>query len=143
MSTNYYAPVPQHPAKKKAWWKQPLVWVPAIALVCGLGIGTGAQPEPETIVETKEVPGPERVVTKTVEKPVAAPACIEYVGLSEQAFTYSAEAMGYMSDAMTAASTFDVAGIEAAGAKLKAVNPKLTALTSQVNATKAECRAAK
>lgn len=147
MSTNVY-PTTEHgnwgqpPApKKKAWWKQPLVWVPAIALICGVGIGTGSQPEPVEVV--KEVPGPERVVTKTVEKPVASPACIEYINLSEQAFTLSAEAMGYMSDGMMAASEFDVAGIEGAGANLKRVNPEMTALTNPMNIAKSECRSAR
>jgi hypothetical protein len=132
----------QPPApKKQAWWKKPAVLLPIGALLLGTAIGTSNRPAPVEVV--KEVPGPERVVTKTekVDVPTTPASCLTALDLSEQAFTYAAESMGYMNEALQAAGKFNTAGIEAAGEKLKVLNPKLTALSPQVNAAKAECRA--
>lgn len=125
---------------KTKWF--PFVATGVLAMVVGGFIGASGQPEP--IV--KEVPGPERVVTNTVEKkvdvPVTPAACVTALDLSEKGFSISAEAMGYMSDALTAASKFDVASMQRANVNLDALNPKLKAITAPMKAASAECRAA-
>lgn len=128
------APFPDHmrpaPQKKQQWFKKPIVWGPALALLLGVGIGTGNKPEPERIEVTKEVPGPERTVTKTekVEVPVTPTACLTALDLNEEAFTGLAKSMQLVMDA-------DYAGA-------KANNTTVAALVPKVNAAKAECRAA-
>jgi hypothetical protein len=146
MST-YYGPSPLPPEAKPskpkgAWWKKPIVWLPVAALLLGGAIGASGQPDPVEVV--KEVPGPERVVTKTVDKPVEVTpeACLKALDLSEQGFSYSAEAMGYMSDALTAASKFDVAAMQKANADLEGVSPKMKELTTPMRSAATECRAA-
>ena len=148
MTQQFTAPQPFAPApqKKKQWFKKPIVWLPVATLILGSMMGSAGQPDPE-IVE-KQVPGPERIVEKPVEKrvevkvPTTPASCITALDLSQQGFTYSAEAMGYMNDAVQAAGRFNVAGLEAANAKLEILNPKLTALAPQMQAATAECRAA-
>jgi hypothetical protein len=146
MSENYptfpgHAPFQQAPAPKlKSKWRFAL---PVGLLVGGIIIGSAAagSAEPKTVEVTKEVPGPERIVEKKVEVRVVPAACTEYITLSEKAFDYSAEAMGYMSDALQAAGRFDTAAISTASEKLKVLNPKMSALTTPVNTAKGECRA--
>lgn len=130
----------QHqPPKPKAWWKKPIFILPAACLLLGLGLGASNRPAPERI----EVPGPERVVTKTenVEVPVTPEVCLTALDLAEQGFTYAAESMGYMSAALTAASDLDIDAINKASADLKVVTPKMEALAPKANAAKSECRA--
>lgn len=125
----------------KAPWFAPVA-IGVLALLTGVGIGASGTPAPVEVV--KEVPGPERTVTKTVTKevPVTPEACLTALDLSEEGFTYSAEAMGYMSDALTAAGNVDVAAMQQANADLTALNPKITALTAPMKTAAAECRAA-
>lgn len=119
--------------------------LPAALLVGGIIIGSAAagSAEPEVRTVTKEVPGPEREVIKEVKVnvPTVPESCLTALTLSEQAFDYASESMGYMSDALTAAGNIDPAGIEQASGKLKLITPKLQALAPQVNTAKAECRA--
>jgi hypothetical protein len=132
---------PTTPPKKKQWFKNPLLLIPVGTLLLGLSIG-GAKTE--TVEVTKEIPGPERTVTKEVKVnvPTTPAACIEALSLYEQVVDYSGEALGYSNDALQAAARLDAAGIEAAGSKMKSLTPKLQAMTPKVNAAKAECRAA-
>lgn len=131
---------PKRPRKKR--WILP-VSVGVAGLLIGSAMGASNRPKPVEVV--KEVPGPERVVTQTVEKKVDVPktpaACLTALDLSEQAFNYAAEALGYSNDALTAAGQLDPAGIQAAGDKMEALNPKIKALAPKVNAAKSECRA--
>lgn len=129
------------PSTKPKPWKRPW-FIPAAvgATALLLGIGIGSSGKPKTVEVVKEVPGPERVVTKTVE--VTPKACLTYVDLSEQGFSYAAEAMGYMSDGMHAAAAYNVPGIQAANTKLQSLTPKMNDLSPRSNAAKAECRAA-
>lgn len=134
-----YTPTP--PAPKKKGWR--IRHIAAAYAVGGLILGSALAAtaiKPERV----EVPGPERIVNKTVEvdKPVTPAACLTALDLSEEAFGYAAQAMGYMSDALTAASKFDTAAITQANTDLKAVTPKMTALKDPMNAAKSECRAA-
>jgi hypothetical protein len=134
------APLPPKLERPKPWYRQKLVF-PVALLIGGmiLGAAGAASAKPKPVEVIKNVPGPERVVTKEVPRTPAA--CLEALDLSEQGFGLAAEAMGYMSDAMIAASTFDVAAIQKANADLDAVNPKLKELTMPMKAEAAECRA--
>ena len=129
----------------KAKWFIPVA-VGAVALLIGIAIG--ASDTPKTVEVVKEVPGPERVVTKEVTKevkvdvPVTPASCLTYITLSEEGFGYAGDAMGHLSDALSAASEFNVPAMEAANVKLKAVTPKMNDLAPRSNAAKAECRAA-
>jgi hypothetical protein len=119
--------------------------IAAISAVAGLILGSavtaGVKPEPVTV--TKEVPGPERVVTKTetVEKEVTPNACLTALDMSEQAIGYASDALGYSQDAVLAASKLDADGINAQKDKMDALMPKLKALTEPLQSAKAECRA--
>lgn len=117
--------------------------VAVLLLSFGIGAGsTSAQVvEVEKVVE-KPVPGPERVVTKTVEKQVEVTpqACLRYIDLSTEAFGYAGESLGYSSDAIGAAAQYDIAGIEAATAKMAVLSPKLDTLFPKISAARTECR---
>jgi hypothetical protein len=128
------------PPAKRPWYKRAAVLLPAGALLLGLGVGSAVQPKPETI--TKEVPGPERVVTKTETVEKTPVACLTALDLSEQAIDYAGEALGYTKEAMMAASRLDAAGITAESNKVGALTPKIKAITGPLTAAKAECRAA-
>lgn len=93
------------------------------ALILGVGIGAAGEPEPVTI--EKEVPGPERIVTKTVE--VTPEACLTALDLNEQAFTLLSSSMSSILDG-------DLAAANTSTGAVKAMVPK-------VNTAKAECRA--
>lgn len=126
--------------KKTPFWKR-MWFLPVFALIFGLAAGSASASAKEVEV-IKEVPV-EKIVTKEVKTnvPTTPASCIEYIDLSEQAFDYSSEAMGYMGDALTAAGNFDVSGLDAATQRIKSVQPKLEAITPDVKRTKAECRA--
>lgn len=132
----------EKPIYRKPWF------IPAacglVGLLIGVGVGGSGDKKPEaapspvpTVTQTVTATPP--TITKTVE--VTPASCLKYVDLSEQAFSYAAEAMGYMSDGLKAAGSFDVAAITAASEKLKTVTPKMNALSPQSNAAKAECKA--
>ncbi|QOP66194.1 hypothetical protein SEA_DANIELLEIGNACE_54 [Arthrobacter phage DanielleIgnace] len=132
---------PQPPKKKLSSGK---VIIGAVALVAAFGIGAGAGASGSKAPAAAPAPAPTVTVTappqiSTVEKTPAA--CLTYIDLSEQAFSYSGEAMSYMSDAMGAASKLQVSGITAANEKLNILNPKLKALTAPLNTAKASCKA--
>lgn len=129
-----YTPAP--PAKKKKQWL-PVALVP-LALVFGIAVGLGNTPPPVTV--TKEVPGPERSVIKTVDKEVTPKSCLTAIDLSEQVITYAGAVLSYSQEAMMSASRLDAAGISLQNEKVKAVTPKLQALTGPLTAAKAECR---
>lgn len=138
---------PTTPPKKKRWFTNKLIWVPALALFAGIAMGAGTQPEPEVRevekIVTKEVPVEKIVeVEKEVKVPVTPAACIEALDLAQTGFTYSSEAMGYMNDALQAAGRFDVAALEQANADLETLNPKIGALKEPMLAATTECRAA-
>lgn len=129
------------PAPKKPWFKKPAALIAVFGLACALvggGIGAAGKPEPVT----KEVPGPERVVTKTETVEKTPVACLTALDLSEQAIDYAGEALGYTKEAMMAASRLDAAGITAESNKVGALTPKIKAITGPLTAAKAECRAA-
>jgi hypothetical protein len=123
-------------------------WVPFAAvgvgmLLVGIGLGSSgrgaapdAAPAPATTVTASPSPAP--TVTKSVE--VTPKSCLEALTLSEQGFTLSAEAMGYMNDALQAAGRFDVPGLQKANVDLEALNPKLTALTAPMKQAAFDCR---
>lgn len=142
--TQYFGPTyGQNPAPKPKgkWYTKPLVWVPAIALVCGLAIGSGSASAQTVEVEKRvEVPV-EKIVNRTVEKEVTPESCIKAIDTAQQALFYSADSMGIFNEAMQAASTMDVAGIYAASSKLEALNPKISALTEPMRVSVADCRA--
>ena len=62
-------------------------------------------------------------------------------GVTEQAISYAAEALGYSQKAMGAASELDAAGIYGQKDNMDALMPKLKALTEPLAEAKAECRA--
>lgn len=145
MSTHYN---PGHLSETKPpLWKRK--WVPfaaigAVGLLVGFGIGEAgkaapSQKAPAPAVTVTATPSPAPTVTKTVE--VTPASCLKALDLSEQGFTYAAEAMGYMSDALTAASEFNVAGLQKANADLDRVSPKMKELTTPMKSASAECRA--
>jgi hypothetical protein len=83
-------------------------------LLFGMGTAAGASggvkddvPTPTpTVTETvKSAP-----VEKRIEVVTSPPECIEALDLSQQGFTYAAEAMGYLNDAVQAAGRLNVAG---------------------------------
>jgi hypothetical protein len=117
--------------------------VAVLLLSFGIGAGsTSAQVvEVEKVVE-KPVPGPERVVTKTVEKQVEVTpqACLTFISLADQLFGYASDGMGYASDALHSVATQDIAAITAANAGMDALSPKIQALAAPVNAARTECR---
>lgn len=133
------SPPANAPQKKKRWFKNPLLLIPVAALIVGFSAGASTTPEPVTV--TTEVPGPERTVTKEVEKLVTPAACTEYIAVSEEAFGYASEIIGYLGSALSGAADFDTAMVEKAAVDMEVVMPKLEALTPKVNATKAECAA--
>ena len=118
-------------------------FIPAVAgaLALFIGIAIGSSSEPKTVEVIKEVPV-EKIVTKTVEKPVTPQSCLTALDLSEEGFTYSAEAMGYMNDALQAAGKLNVAGLTKANADLEKVSPKMKQLSAPMKTASAECRAA-
>jgi hypothetical protein len=117
-----------HTTPKRKRWVKPAALAAGAALLFGLG--AAATPtktetvEVEKVVEKRvDVPGPERIVTKTVTQDVTPAECKTYITLSEQAFDISAEAMGR-------AARLDAAGVNAQTAKLKAISPDLLAAKS-------------
>jgi len=129
------------PQKPRRWYTKPVVILPVAAFILGSGLGVMNKPDPVRV----EVPGPERIVEKPVEKrvEVTPTACLTALDLSDEAFGYAAEAMGFMSDAMTAAGNIDLAGVKAANEGLNKTTPKMTKLKDPLQEAKAECRAAK
>ena len=127
-------------------WKRKKVRYAAVGfgiLLMGIGIGSSgkgqpaeATPAPAATVTASPSPAP--TVTKSVE--VTPKSCLEAIDLSEQGFSLSAEAMGYMGDALKAAGNIDVAGLQKANVDLETINPKLTALTAPMKKAVAECR---
>lgn len=133
-------PFPEHmrppaPAPKKPLWKKPVVFLPVIALLAGVGIGSG-NVRTETV--TVEKPVEKRVEVKV---PTTPAACITALNLGDQALTYAAEAMGYSNDALKAAGKLDASGIYAAKDKMDILTPKISALGDPLKSAKAECRA--
>jgi hypothetical protein len=118
---------PSKPSKAKY-----IIPIGTLALGLMLGSAIGASTV-KTVEVTKEVPGPERVVTKTVDKEVKVPvtpaACLEALDINEAAFDQLAKSLQYISDM-----DFESA---------KASNAKVSAMVPKSNAAKAECRAAK
>lgn len=113
-------------------------------LIFGIGSAAGAsgkapaaEPKPAPTVTVTAAP-----VEKRIEVVTTPPACLTALTLSEQAFGYAAEALGYSNDALKAASRLDVAGINAAKDKMDVLNPKIATLSPQLNTAKADCRAA-
>jgi hypothetical protein len=153
MST-FQSPSPLPPEAKRTkksflpqdrWVRLCLFGGAAAILLIGIGIGSGGKDEPPAAAPAPAVtvtatPAPAPTVTKVVEKTPAA--CVKYIELSEQGFSYAGEAMGYMSDALQAAGSFNVAALTAASDKIATVTPKMNALSTPTNAAKAECRAA-
>ena len=107
----------------------------------GMATTSARTVEVEKVVE-KPVPGPERIVTKTVtvEKPVTPQACLTFITLADQLFQHASESVGIGNDAIQAAAKQDVAGLTAAVEDMKALSPKLQALVAPVNAARKECR---
>ncbi|MDQ0664546.1 hypothetical protein QFZ35_003044 [Arthrobacter ulcerisalmonis] len=117
--------------------------VSALVLAFGIGVGsTSAKTvEVEKVVE-KSVPGPERIVTKTVtEKVEVTPqACLTFITLADQLFGYAKESMTYAGDALDSVPTRDYAKLSVAKDGMESLAPKLQALTTPVNTARAECR---
>lgn len=85
------------------------------ALIVGGAVGASGQPEPEV----KTVEGPERVITKDVEK--TPQVCIDAIGSSADVIDMQADALLISADAMEAAVVWDADGIDAQTAKLEQV----------------------
>jgi len=105
--------------------------IPAALALAVLLSACGSQSTPtptETVTETPEPEVVTETVTETVEVETTPDSCIEYIDLSEIAFTYAAEAMGAVQD-------MDVAAMSAA-------NDGLNGISDQMLAAKEECRAA-
>lgn len=117
----------------------------AVALAATFGAGmatTSARTvEVEKVVE-KNVPGPERIVTKTVtvEKPVTPQACLDFITLADGGFAYASKAMDISKAAIQAAAMQDVAGLTAAVEDMKVLNPKIDALAAPIKAARTGCR---
>ena len=120
----FMSDTPTPAPKPKAWWKKPIFILPLGTLVLGLGLGMNNRPEPV------QVPGPERVVTKTETKEVEVTpqSCLTSLELNESAFSY-------LSDSLTSITEMDYTAAKASTDKVQALVPK-------VNAAKSECRAA-
>lgn len=134
-------PLPEHMKRKpRRWFTKPVVILPVAALVLGLGLGSMNRPDPVQVA----VPGPERIVNHDVRVsvPTTPAECATAIDLYEQLTDYTSEALGYTQDAMVAASTFDVAGINASTANVKKLTPKIQAIGDPLKAAKAACRAA-
>lgn len=129
------------PAPKTKWFKKPIVWLPVVAAVVAFAMGSGSTSARTVEVEKRvEVPVEKiRTVEKKVE--VTPASCLEALTLSEQAFDYAAEALGYSGEALQAAARLNAPGIQAAKAKMDILNPKMSALAPKVNSAKAQCRA--
>lgn len=125
-----YFQTPPPAPKKRPWYKQRIVLIPAAAMLVGLGMGAATTPEPKTVEVIKEVPGPERTVTKEVKVnvPTTPASCLEALDLNEQAFTGLAESLRLVTER-------DYSGA-------KANNDKVARLVPKVNAAKVSCRAA-
>lgn len=140
---NNYPPMPtQAPAKKPSKLKR--FGLPVGLLLLGLIIGgvSGASAVPEPVEVVKEVPGPERIVNKTVEKPVTPQTCKTALDLAGQIMTISAEALGYSNDAVQAAARIDASGImlartnmDAVTVRLKEIGPKYLSARDSCNAS--------
>lgn len=149
MSTHFNPDQFSRPKRNTTDWVK-TKWFPFVAtgvgaLALGVLIGASGQPEPAAAplppaLTVTASPTPAPTVTKTVE--VAPASCLKALDLSEQGFSYAAEAMGYMGDALTAAGDFNVAGLTKANEDIAVVSPKLKALTSPMKSASAECRAA-
>lgn len=138
-------PFPEHmkrPApQKKRWFKNPLLLIPVGALILGFSAGASTTPEPVTVVETKEVPGPERTVTTEVEVPVTPPECIEALDLAADMIGNLAEVGTLASDGVMAAYNRNGPELEAVTSKVTALNQKITDGTPAVGAATQACRA--
>lgn len=121
---------PANAPKRKGWRIRHIAAAYAVGgLILGSALASAAV-KPERVEVTKEVPGPERTVTKEVkvEVPVTPAACITALDLNEQAFSGLAESMRLVTEG-------DYAGA-------KANTDKVSLLVPRVNAAKAECRTA-
>lgn len=127
------------PPKKKGWRIQHVAAAWAIGLLVGGILGTANRPAP---VETvKEVPGPERVVTKSVEVPVTPAECITALDLASDAIGTLAEVGSLASDGVMAAYNRNGPVLESITAKVSALNKKITDATPAVGAATQACRA--
>lgn len=84
-------------------------------LIVGAAAGAAGEPEPEI----KTVEGPERVITKDVEK--TPQVCLDAINSSSDVIGMQADALLIAADAMEAAVVWDADGIDEQTAKLAEV----------------------
>lgn len=139
VTSPYLPPAPRPPVRKRRWFAKPAVLIPAAALLVGLGMGAAATPEPK--VETVTVPGPERIVTKTVEVKVTPPECITALDLAGSAIGTLGEIGGLASDGILAAYNRNGPALEAVTGKVNVLNQKITDATPAIGTATRACRA--
>lgn len=121
------------------------IGIPVATLLAGVGIGTsatGGVPEPrvETKIETREVEVPVEV-EKIVEVEVAPTACLTALDNADDLNAVNADAFAVVADMFDAASSFDVAGINAGSAKLDKLQPEVAAAAAAYREEADACRA--
>lgn len=127
------APTTPAPKARKRWVKPTAI--AAGALIVGMMIGGSGKSEPQTV----EVPGPERVVTKTVEVERTPTACATAFSKAEEVISVSGTTIELLSDALQAAGRFDIAAMEGTPAKIDAQTAKITKIAPDYRAAKDSC----
>ncbi len=122
-----------------------------VGVVIGVGVTQSpateqvASAQPETITSIKEVikevPGPERVVTKEVKVEVTPQVCIEALNYASEGFSYAGDFADAATEAFEAASELDARGIDAAGVKMNGTTKDLQRLQPKLTSASQSCRA--
>jgi hypothetical protein len=139
--------VPPMPPQKPKTSKLKRFGLPVGLLLLGLVIGgaSGASAVPDPVEVVKEVPGPERTVTKEVkvEVPKTPQACLTAIDNAESIIQSSGRVVGIFSEILDAVKTLNVAGIEAANPKIDAETATLNELRPKYQIARDTCRASK
>lgn len=119
-----------------------------IGLIAGLfGVTVGVSSasltpaEPEVRTMTKEIPGPERIVTKEVKVEVTPQSCKDAIGYARDGFDLSSRSMSVVVDFLEATSTFDVDEMQSGPGRLQSLNAELRELTPLFQVTSGLCEA--
>lgn len=116
--------------------KKYLLGIVAVLLLTGCGSATGG-----AAVDVPAIPAPTVTVTATYSAPAEVPAaCLRALDEADKIIAIFGETMQIVSDTFTAASNFDVAGINRGAAKIGAQTDKISAseYPTYANACRAE-----
>lgn len=130
--------------------------VVAAAFIVGGGFGAaGASGEGAAQIKTVSsvplpavtvtVPGPERIVTKTVEVPGPATnetpkACLDALDAADDGFRLAGDGMTAASEGFMAISNSDLAGLEASANKISAAGAELEGVAPRYKTAREACR---